>query len=111
MFSFAGIICRYGKLIFFKDWICSRKDRIARAIISARIRRISAGNFGDARPVGGGVSELRINYGPGYRVYYTTRGQEIIVLLCGGDKSTQNRDIEKAKRIATNLEEAQYETS
>jgi len=95
----------------FKDWMRGLKDRIAQTIINARIRRISAGNFGDAKSVGDGVSELRVNYGPGYRVYYTKRGQEIIVLLCGGDKSTQNRDIEIAKRIANNLEEERYEAS
>ena len=89
----------------FKKWIRALKDRIAQSVITARIRRISAGNFGDSRPVGDGVSELRIDYGPGFRVYFTQRGQEIIILLCGGDKSTQNRDIETAKRIAQNIEE------
>jgi len=87
----------------FKNWIRSLKDRIIQAVINARIRRISAGNFGDAKPVGGGVSELRIDYGPGYRVYFTQRKQEIVILLCGGDKSTQNKDIEAAKRMAGNL--------
>ena len=82
------------------------RDRKARLIINARIRRVSVGNFGDSKPLGEGVSELRIEYGPGFQVYFTQRGQEIIILLCGGDKSTQNRDIEAAKRIANNLEEA-----
>jgi putative addiction module killer protein len=90
----------------FKKWIRSLKDRVAQSIISARIRRISAGNFGDSRPVLDGVSELRIDYGPVYRVYYKDTGKEIVILLCGGDKSTQNRDIETAKRIAKNIEEA-----
>ena len=63
------------------------------------------GNFGDAAPVGGGVSELRIHYGPGYRVYFVHRGEKIVVLLGGGDKSTQNRDIEAAKHLAANLED------
>ena len=85
---------------YFKKWIRGLKDRVARAIINARIRRISAGNFGDVKPVGDGVSELRIDYGSGYRVYFTRRGQEIIILLCGGDKSTQGQDIEAAKRTA-----------
>ena len=79
------------------------KDRITQAIINARIRRVSAGNFGDVKPVGNSVSELRIDYGPGYRVYFTKRKQEIIILLCGGDKSTQDRDIEAAKQIASDL--------
>jgi putative addiction module killer protein len=90
----------------FKKWIRGLKDRIAQSIIIARVRRISAGNFGDVKPVGNDISELRIDYGPGYRVYFTRRGQEIIILLCGGDKSTQSRDIEAAKRIAENIKEA-----
>ncbi|MDR1390186.1 MAG: type II toxin-antitoxin system RelE/ParE family toxin [Treponema sp.] len=69
------------------------------------MRRISGGNFGDCKPVGSGVSELRINYGTGFRVYFTRRGQEIVILLCGGGKSTQSGDIEAAKQIAQNLEE------
>ncbi|MDR0642079.1 MAG: type II toxin-antitoxin system RelE/ParE family toxin [Treponema sp.] len=88
----------------FKTWLRGLKDRVTQAIINARIRRISGGNFGDSKSVGGGVSELRIDYGPGFRLYYTRRGQEIVVLLCGGDKSTQSRDIETAKQIAQNLE-------
>jgi len=87
----------------FKNWIRSLKDRIAQAIINARIRRISAGNFGDARSVGDNVSELRIDYGPGYRVYFTRREQKVVILLCGGDKSTQDRDIDVAKHIASSL--------
>ena len=89
----------------FKNWIRGLKDRIAQSVITARIRRISGGNFGDSRPVGDGVSELRIDYGPGYRVYFTQRGREIVILLCGGDKSTQDRDIKAAKRISQNIEE------
>jgi putative addiction module killer protein len=80
------------------------RDRQAKQIINARIRRVSAGNFGDTRPVADNVSELRIDYGPGFRVYYIQRGEEIVVLLCGGDKSTQSRDIKAAKKIAENLE-------
>jgi len=90
----------------YTKWIRNLKDRNAQALISARIRRISVGNFGDAKSVGNGVSELRIDYGSGYRVYFTRRRQEIVILLCGGDKSTQTRDIEAAKRIAKNFEEA-----
>ncbi|MDR3123228.1 MAG: type II toxin-antitoxin system RelE/ParE family toxin [Treponema sp.] len=88
----------------FKTWIRGLKDRVTQAIINARIRRISGGHFGDSKPVGGGVSELRVDYGPGFRVYFTQRGQEIIILLCGGDKSTQSGDIKAAKQIAQNLE-------
>jgi len=87
----------------FKNWIRGLKDRIAQAIINARIRRISAGNFGDVTPVGNNVSELRVDYGPGYRVYFTRHGKEIVILLCGGDKSTQDKDIETAKQVANSL--------
>ncbi len=68
--------------------------------ILARVERMTEGNFGDSEPVGEGISEARIHYGPGYRVYYIQRGDQLIVLLCGGDKSTQERDIKKAKEIA-----------
>jgi putative addiction module killer protein len=90
----------------FREWIRGLKDQIAQSIINARIRRISAGNFGDSKPVDDGIYELRIDHGPGYRVYFTKRGQEIVILLCGGDKSTQSRDIKAAKQIAQNIEEA-----
>ena len=81
-----------------------RDDR-ARAKINLRIERLAEGNAGDVRPVGGGVSELRINYGPGYRVYYVQRGELLIVLLCGGDKNSQERDIAKAKELADGIED------
>ena len=90
----------------FKKWIRKLKDQLAQSIINARIRRISGGNFGDTKPVGDNISELRIDYGPGYRVYFKDTGKEIIILLCGGDKSTQKRDIENAKQIAQNIKEA-----
>ena len=90
----------------FKDWISALKDKIAQSVINARIRRVSAGNFGNTKSVGGNVSELIIDYGPGYRVYFTRKGREIIILLCGGDKSSQSRDIEAAKQMADSLEEA-----
>ncbi|HHW2880125.1 type II toxin-antitoxin system RelE/ParE family toxin, partial [Pseudomonas aeruginosa] len=76
------------------------KDRRAKAVIAARIFRLANGLPGDVSPVGQGVSELRIHYGPGYRVYFQQRGTEIVILLCGGDKSSQARDIEMAKRLA-----------
>lgn len=71
--------------------------------IDARIRRLSLGNFGDVKPVGEGVSELRIDYGPGYRVYFAQRGQTLVVLLAGGDKKTQDRDIKKALELVHEL--------
>jgi putative addiction module killer protein len=80
----------------FDEWLRGLRDLKGRARIDMRIRRLAAGNPGDVRPVGDGVSELRIDIGPGYRAYYATRGDELIVLLAGGDKSTQVRDIAKA---------------
>ena len=84
-------------------WYSRLKDRVAKMRIAVRIRRVQNGNVGDAKPVGDGVLELRFNFGPGYRVYYTERGGEIIILLAGGDKSTQQSDIETAKRLAANI--------
>lgn len=84
----------------FIDWLNKLKDRRAAARIAARILRFEHGNPGDVRSVGEGVSEMRIDYGPGYRVYFTRRGETIVLLLCGGDKRTQDRDIRLAKRLA-----------
>ncbi|MCA9444279.1 MAG: type II toxin-antitoxin system RelE/ParE family toxin, partial [Candidatus Omnitrophica bacterium] len=84
----------------YSRWFDTLKDRQARSRILTRIRRLSLGNPGDVRPVGRGVSELRINYGPGYRVYYIQTGEEVLLLLAGGDKRTQNRDIERALQLA-----------
>ena len=81
------------------------KDERARALIASRLDRLAFGNPGDVKPVGQGISELRIDYGPGYRVYFMRRGSEIIILLCGGDKSTQATDIKTAKRLALNWSE------
>ena len=81
-----------------------RGDRRARTMIASRIDRLALGNAGDAAPVGEGVSELRLHYGPGYRVYYMQHGEVLIVLLCGGDKSSQQRDIKQAKALAQDLE-------
>lgn len=88
----------------FSDWLLALRDSQARARIAARVRRLAFGNPGDVKPVGEGISELRIHYGPGYRVYYVQRGAVLIVLLCGGDKSTQDKDIETAKRLAKETE-------
>ena len=85
------------------QWFKSLNDREARGRIDARIRRMSLGNLGDVKPVGEGISELRIDYGPGYRVYFAQRGQTIVVLLAGGDKKTQDRDIKKALELAREL--------
>jgi putative addiction module killer protein len=84
----------------FKAWLRDLRDLRARAKILTRIRRLEKGNAGNVEPVGEGVSELKIDYGPGYRVYFTQRGATIAIVLCGGDKSTQKRDIVTAKRIA-----------
>jgi putative addiction module killer protein len=87
----------------FARWLDGLRDVRARARVQVRIERLAAGNPGDIRPVGGGVSELRIDYGPGYRVYFKYVGREIVILLAGGDKSTQSADIRTALRLARNL--------
>lgn len=84
----------------FTKWRSKLKDDRAKAYIAARLDRLYFGHIGDAAPVGEGVSELRIHYGPGYRIYFQKRGSAIVVLLCGGDKSTQAKDIAKAKILA-----------
>ena len=89
----------------FSDWLSALRDARAKAKILVRIARLAAGNPGDVQPVGKGVSELRINYGPGYRVYYIHRGTRYVLLLAGGDKSTQKNDIAKAKRLAAQYQE------
>lgn len=88
----------------FSAWLMGLRDAVARARIAARLRRLALGNPGDVRPVGEGVSELRIDHGPGYRVYFVQRGTVLIVLLCGGDKRTQDHDIGTARRMARELE-------
>ena len=91
------------KTAIFVKWLDSLHDIRARARILVRIERLAAGNPGDVKPVGEGVSELRINYGPGYRVYYKQYRQAVVVLLAGGDKRTQIKDIKTALRLAHNL--------
>ena len=89
----------------FAKWERQLRDKKAQAIIEARIERVAFGLLGDVRSVGEGVSEIRIHYGPGYRVYFTRRGEELIILLCGGDKSSQQRDLRKAVQLAKELED------
>ena len=84
----------------FDRWLRALRDRLAVVRIAARIDRLASGNPGDVKPIGGGLSELRIDHGPGYRVYLMRRGAIIIVLLCGGDKASQQRDIEQARALA-----------
>jgi putative addiction module killer protein len=91
------------KTEIFAKWLDELRDIRARARILVRIERLASGNPGDVKAVGEGVSELRINYGPGYRVYYKRRGQKVVVLLAGGEKSTQAKDIKTALRLAQNL--------
>ena len=87
----------------YSEWFANLRDKQARARINARIRRLSLGNPGDVKPVGEGVSELRVDYGPGYRVYFLQRGREVVILLAGGDKRTQKKDIQKALELVRNL--------
>jgi putative addiction module killer protein len=93
------------KTAIFSDWMAGLRDHRARAKIAARIDRLALRNPGDVAPVGEGISELRIHYGPGYRVYFVSRGKTLIVLLCGGNKSTQTKDIKTAKVLAASLED------
>ena len=87
----------------YVQWFHGLRDRVARTRVDLRIRRLSLGNHGDVKPVGEGVSELRIDHGPGYRVYFMQRGATLIVLLAGGDKRSQDRDIKKAIELARQL--------
>jgi len=87
----------------FRSWLRELRDRRAAARIAIRIDRLALGNAGDVRSVGAGISEMRIDYGPGYRVYYVRRGADFIVLLCGGDKSSQNADITRAMKLASEV--------
>ena len=84
----------------FADWFERLRDQRARSSIAVRIARIESGNFGDCKSVGGSVREIRVDVGPGYRIYFMMRGRELIILLCGGDKGSQRRDIDRAKALA-----------
>lgn len=87
----------------YRRWYADLRDRTVQIRITARLKRVEQGNLGDAKAVGGGVSELRFDQGPGYRLYFTRRGGAVIVLLCGGDRSSQARDIDDAKALAARL--------
>src|SRR5688572_20727068 len=89
----------------FQAWMSGLRDRQARTRIAVRITRMAQGNFGDWKAIQGAVSEMRINYGPGYRVYFTRRGAKVILLLCGGDKRTQAADIKRALKMVDELED------
>jgi putative addiction module killer protein len=89
--------------ITYSSWFDKLRDKAAKVRIDIRIRRLSLGNPGDVKPVGEGVSELRVNFGPGYRIYFVQRGEELVFLLAGGDKSTQDQDISTAKSLAREL--------
>ncbi len=91
----------------FEAWLEGLRDRQARARIKKRLDRVELGNLGDVKPVGEGVSELRVDYGPGYRIYFAQVGTTIVVLLCGGDKSSQRQDILKAKQYWTDFQQRQ----
>ncbi|TKJ09424.1 type II toxin-antitoxin system RelE/ParE family toxin [Halomonas sp. 15WGF] len=90
----------------YRRWERKLRDSRAKALIAARIFRLANGLAGDVKPVGQGISELRIHHGPGYRVYFKQRGNELVILLCGGDKSTQQNDIDTAQRLAAEWEES-----
>lgn len=93
----------------FADWLSSLRDHVAQARILARIAAASAGNFGDCKPVGGGVTEMRVHAGAGYRVYFVREASVVYVLLCGGSKSTQERDIARAKDLAARIARSRKE--
>ena len=94
---------RVTKSATFLRWLQGLRDKRARARIAVRLDRVEEGNFGDYRSVGGGVSELRIHAGKGYRVYYTIRNNVVVLLLCGGDKSSQAKDVRRAQQMANDL--------
>lgn len=89
----------------FSIWLAALRDRKARLVILSRLDRVVEGNFGDVAAIGEGISEIRIHYGPGYRLYFVKRGNTVVVMVCGGDKSSQSRDILKAKMLVKELGE------
>lgn len=102
--SYRGHAFQLEETRVFSDWLGSLRDRRARAKVVDRLTRMSNGNFGVHKSVGGGVFEMKIDYGPGYRAYYFQRGREIVILLCGGDKRTQDADVAYAKRLKEEIE-------
>ena len=100
-----NLLMRVEETADYRDWIDSLRDRAGRARILGRVDRLIHGNPGQHRDLTGGVSELKVDFGPGYRVYYTQRGGRLLLLLAGGDKSTQNKDIAKATELANNYQE------
>lgn len=101
---YEGQVFQIRETMEFAKWFDALRDRKASAKIADRIRRAGDGNFGDVKHAGAGLSEMRIDYGPGYRVYLSQRGSELVILLCGGDKRTQDRDIKHAKQIKSDLD-------
>jgi putative addiction module killer protein len=101
--SYRILVVEVRKSDEFDKWLDNLRDPRAGAKILTRIQRLELGNAGDVRAVGEGVTEMRIDYGPGYRVYYKQIGKQIVLLLCGGEKSTQDRDIRRAKELAAEL--------
>ena len=95
---------RVRQTVVFRAWFEALRDRIAQKRILVRIGRLERGLFGDAKSVGEGVGELRVDHGPGYRLYFTRRGEDVVILLCGGDKSSQQRDVAAALRLAREAE-------
>ena len=102
--SYIGQAFQLEETLVFSEWLGSLRDRRARARIVVRLERLADGNLGDCKSVKGGVHELRVDYGPGYRIYFFQRGKELVILLCGGDKRTQDADIAQAKRLKEEIE-------
>ena len=102
-YEIQSLVIEIRQTTVFVEWFENLRDRQARSRIDVRIRRLSIGNPGDVEPVGEGVSELRVDYGPGYRIYFVRRGPALVILLAGGDKRTQNRDIRRAIELARSI--------
>jgi len=98
------LVLQIRKTDVYAEWIDNLRDLQGRARILVRVERLASGNPGDVKAIGGGVSELRVHFGPGYRLYFTQRGHDIVILLAGGDKSSQSTDIQTALQLAKNLE-------
>ena len=98
------MVLQIRKTDVYAEWIDNLRDLQGRARILVRVERLASGNPGDVKAIGGGVSELRVHFGPGYRLYFTQRGHDIVILLAGGDKSSQSTDIQTALQLAKNLE-------